>query len=170
MHVYPMKIFYLIFIAASFHAMWQGSTLARMAVVILIVMNTGTSLIWSGRATLSGHGRTTITEVQAQLSEIFQDGDQHTVVGPTEIWPFVSHKRMLVVDNFRARPKSPEVREVLARTDFVVVNADYRAYGWSKMLAEYPPEEVKLVKRIDGYDDTIEVYRIEVSAQPASVR
>ena len=65
----------------------------------------------------------------------------------------------------RARPRSPEVRGILAISDFVVVNRDYRAHGWKKMLAEYPPEEVSLVKRIDGYDDTIEVYRIRIPAQ-----
>ena len=68
--------------------------------------------------------------------------DQRTIVGPTEIWPYLTNPNqgILILDRRRSDLPTSVNEGDLAKSSAVVINEDYASYGWKDLIDKWVKE------------------------------
>ncbi len=144
-HLMPLAVLAYVAAASSFWAMQNSLRVGLLglttclsimlgAIVLLKVGNIATLINYLAREGVSNPAYSSMLRSALR--------DHKTIVGPTEIWPYLTNpnQSILILDRRRSDLPTSINEGDLAKSSAVVLNEDYAGYGWKDLMDKWVKE------------------------------
>lgn len=144
-HMLPLAVLAYVAAASSFWAMQDSLRVGSLglttclsimlgAILLLKVGNIATLINYLAREGISNPA------YSSMLRSVLRD--HKTIVGPTEIWPYLTNpnQSILILDRRRSDLPTSINEGDLAKSSAVVINEDYTGYGWKDLMDKWVKE------------------------------
>ncbi len=144
-HVIPVVPLIFLLVAHQIHIHETMRKPILLVFITFVFLNCIISIAVAGKMYYSANkAGYNIAIINERLNSILSTKTwQYTIVGPTEIWPFINENReILIIDTVRTGSDFEKLSPVLHSIDYVILNADYEAYRWEDKFHTYFPDVV----------------------------
>jgi hypothetical protein len=144
-HILPLAVLGYVAAASSFWAVEGSFRIGSLGLTTCLSILLGAILalkIGNVAALISHLPREGISNAAyaSKLPSILRG--QATIVGPTEIWPYLTDpgQRILILDRMRSALPASVNEGDLAKSSALVINEDYAGYGWKDLIEKWAKE------------------------------
>jgi hypothetical protein len=144
-HILPLAVLGYVAAASSFWAVADSFRVGSLSLTTCLSIVLGAILVLkvgNAAALISHLPREGISNpaYSSKLRAVLRD--HKTIVGPTEIWPYLTNPNqgILILDRRRSDLPTSLNDGDLAKASAVVINEDYASYGWKDLIDKWVKE------------------------------
>jgi hypothetical protein len=161
----------MLFLAKEFECLELKNNKLIHIVVIFAFINIVITGMLSYRIFANGdRNKLNIHSIESGINKVLESINKLNniyVIGPAELWPYIPiESKIIIIDNTRNGKNIKSISDYVSKLDLLIINKEYRTYGWLENFArEYPNEDVFKTGVIGTGPNRIDIYSIHGKQQ-----